>query len=191
MTESFQMSKVIKQMEMDALKTGFQGVRDFVLLSVTKLDCHADHGLRMALRKKNIRLQVVKNSLTRRVFNELGMKIGDDSPYWLGPTMLAWGPESAGELSRAIEAELKNPKTAAAYKDRVTVKGGIVDGQPIDFARMTTMPTRAEAIAEVLAAILGPAGAIAGCLTGSAAQVASQIQTLAEKEEEPAAATPA
>ncbi len=186
------MSKVIKQMEMDALKTNFQGVRDFVVLSVTRLDCHADHGLRAALRKKNVRLQVVKNSLARRVFNELGLKIGDDSPYWLGPTMMAWGTESAGELSRAIDAELKNPKTTAAYKDRVTVKGGIVDGEAIDFARMTTMPTRTEAIAGVLAAILGPAGAIAGCLTGPAAQVAGQIETLTEKKEEGTpAATPA
>jgi large subunit ribosomal protein L10 len=185
-------SKVIKQLEMNALKENFQGVRDLVVLSITKLDCHADHGLRAALRKKKVRLQVVKNSLTRRVFNELGMKVGDDSPYWLGPTALAWGTESAGELSRAIEAELKNAKTAPVYKDRVTVKGGIVDGQPIDFTLMTKMPTRAEAIAGVLAAILGPAGAVAGCLTGPVSQVAGQIKTLAEKKEEGApAATPA
>src|SRR5579859_7047923 len=169
------MSKVIKQMEMNALKENFQGVRDVVVLSVKGLNCHADHNLRSALRKKKIHLQVVKNSLTRRVFNELGLKVGDDSPYWLGPTTLAWGTESAGELSRTVEAELKNPETAAQYKDKVAIKGGIVDGQPVEFALMTKMPTRTEAIAGVLAAILGPAGAVAGCLTGPVSQVASQI----------------
>ncbi len=182
------MSKVIKQMEMDALKDNFQGVRDLVVLSIQGLNCQADHGLRSALRKKKIRLQVVKNSLTRRVFNELGLKVGDDSPYWLGPTALAWGTESAGELSRAIDAELKNAKTAAVYKDKVKIKGGIVDGQAIDFTVMTRMPTRAEAIAGVLAAILGPAGAVAGCLTGPISQVAGQVQTLAERKEEAAPA---
>jgi large subunit ribosomal protein L10 len=185
------MSKVIKQMEMSSLKQSFEGVRDLVVLSVKGLSGQADHGLRMALRKKNIRLQVVKNSLTRRVFQEMGLRIGDDSPYWLGPTTLAWGTESAGELGRAIDAELKNPKTAATYKDKVAIKGGIVDGQPIDFNKMKEMPTRAEAIAAVLGAILGPVNAMLGCLTGPAGQIAAQIQSLAERKEEAAAATPA
>jgi large subunit ribosomal protein L10 len=186
------MSKVIKQMAMNALKQSFEGVRDLVVLSVKGLNSQQEHGLRMAMRKKNVRLQVVKNSLTRRVFHELGLHIADDSPYWIGPTMLAWGTESAGELGRAVETELKNPKTAAAYKDRVNIKGGIVDGQATHFARMTAMPTRAEALASLLAAILGPASAVVGCLTGPASQIASQVQTLAEKKEEPApVATPA
>jgi ribosomal protein L10 len=142
----------------------------------------------MALRKKNVRLQVVKNSLTRRVFHELGLTIDDESPYWIGPTMLAWGTDSAGDLGRAVDSELKNPKTAAVYKDRVTIKGGIVDGRAAAFGLMTAMPTLAEARASLLAAILGPASAVVGCLTGPAAQVAGQIQTLAERKEEPAPA---
>jgi ribosomal protein L10 len=185
------MSKVIKQMAMNALRQSFEGVRDLVVMSVKGLNSQQEHALRMTMRKKNIHLQVVKNSLTRRVFHDLGLNIADDSPYWIGPTMLAWGTDSAGELGRAIDGELKNPKTAAVYKDRVNIKGGIVDGQAADFMLMTKMPTRAEALASLLAAIIGPAGAIASCLTGPAAQVASQIQTLAEKKEEPAAATPA
>jgi hypothetical protein len=44
------------------------------------------------------------------------------------------------------------------------------------------MPTREEAIAGIVAMILGPGSAIAGCLTGPAAQVASQIKTISEKE---------
>jgi large subunit ribosomal protein L10 len=185
-------SKVIKQMEMDALKKTFQDVRDLVVLSVKGLDCRGEHGLRVAMRKRNVRLQVVKNSLTRRVFNELGLRVGDDSPYWLGPTMLAWGTDSLGELSRAIDAELKNAKTAALYKDKVIIKGAIIDGQPFGFEQAVKMPTRAEAIAAVVAAILGPGGAVAGCLSGPAAQVASQIQSISERKEEPApAATPA
>src|SRR5260370_35787275 len=94
------MSKVIKQMEMDSLKATFQGVRDLVVLSANKFDCHADHVVRTTLRKKKIRLQVVKNSLTRRVFNEFGMKGAD---FWQGSTMLAWGGSSLAELSKEIE----------------------------------------------------------------------------------------
>jgi ribosomal protein L10 len=185
------MSKVIKQMEMDALRDAFKDVRDLVLLSIKGLDAQANHGFRATLRKKQVHLKVVKNTLTRRVFGELGLKVGDDSPFWAGPTAVAWGTPSVAELSRAIDDELKNAKTAARYKDKVTVKGAVVEGQPIPFERALKMPTRAEAIANVLAAVLGPAGAVAGCLTGPASQVAGQIQTLSEKKEEGAAAQPA
>src|SRR5258708_9798822 len=101
--ETTPMSKVIKQMEMDALKKAFDGVRDLVVLSVSKLNATADQALRAILRKKNIRLRVVKNSLTRKVFGEMGLNVPDDSPFWLGPTTFAWGANSLADLSKAIE----------------------------------------------------------------------------------------
>jgi large subunit ribosomal protein L10 len=184
------MSKVIKEMQMAAIKETFSEVRDLVVLSVKGLDCHADHSLRAALRKKSVRLQVVKNSLTRKMFGEMGIAVGGDSPYWTGPTTLAWGAPgvSIAEVSRAIETELKNVKTAASYKDKVSVKGAIAEGQPVRFDVALRMPTRLEAIGQVVGMIVGPGSAIAGCLTGPASQIASQIQTLSEKKEEPAAA---
>jgi large subunit ribosomal protein L10 len=176
------MSKVIKQMEMDSLKKTFQGVRDVVVLSIQGLGSTTDNAFRTTLRKKNVRVKIVKNSLTRRVFSELGLGVPVDSPYWIGPTAMAWGANSVAELSRAIDAELKAPKTAPLYKDKIKIKGAIVEGQPIGFEQALTMPTREEAIGGIVAMILGPGSAIAGCLTGPAAQVASQIKTISEKE---------
>jgi large subunit ribosomal protein L10 len=185
------MSKEIKEMQMASIRQTFQEVRDMVVLSVKGLDCHGDHAFRAALRKKSVRLQVVKNSLTRRVFGEMGIAAAETSSFWSGPTTLAWGAQgtSIAEISRAIEAELKNAKTAAAYKDKVAVKGAIAEGQPVGFDVALRMPTRIEAIAQIVGTILGPGSAIAGCLTGPASQIASQIQTIAEKTEEPAAGT--
>jgi large subunit ribosomal protein L10 len=187
------MSKAIKEMQMSSLRGTFQEVRDLVVLSVKGLDCHADHALRAALRKKNVRLQVVKNSLTCKIFGEMGLPAAQASAYWAGPTTLAWGPPgvSIAEVSRAIDAELKNAKMAAAYKDKVAVKGAIAEGQAVGFDVALKMPTREEAIAQIVGMILGPGSAIAGCLTGPASQIASQIQTISEKKEEPAAATSA
>jgi large subunit ribosomal protein L10 len=185
------MSKVIKQMEMDALKKDFNGVRDLVVLSVRKLSATADQALRATLRKKNIRLRVIKNSLTRKVFGEMGLNVPDDSPYWLGPTTFAWGANSLAELSKAIDGELKGLKTAPLYRDRVAVKGAVADGQVVTYEAALKMPTRAEAIGSVLAALLGAGGAIAGCLVGPASQVASQIQKISEKEPAGEAAPPA
>jgi ribosomal protein L10 len=187
------MSKAIKQLQMNALRDTFRDVRDLVVLSVKGLNCHDDHALRASLRKKQVRLQVVKTSLTRRVFGELGIQIGDDSPYWQEPVMLAWGASSAGELSRAVQGELKDPKRGPLYKDKVKVKGGVAEGQPCSFEAMIGMPTRQEALAAVLALILGPGSAVAGCLTGPGGQVASQIEskTKADETQEAGAEAPA
>ena len=184
------MSKAIKQMEMAALRDTFQDVRDLVVLSIKGLNATAEHGLRAALRKKNVRLRAIKNSLTRKVFGELGVNVGDDSPYWAGPTTLAWGAASIAELSRTLDAELRAPKTAALYRDRVTVKGAVADGQPVPFDLALRMPTREEAIAQIVGMVLGAGSSIAACLIGPAGQVASQIETLT-KEKEPAAGEPA
>ncbi len=66
------MSKVIKQMQMDALKNEFSGVKNLVFLSQSRLGAIAENQLRLALRKKSMRLHQVKNSLARKVFAESG-----------------------------------------------------------------------------------------------------------------------
>src|SRR5579884_1027476 len=98
------MSKVIKQMQMDVLKNTFQEVRDMVLLNVVGLDAVTENKMRLDLRKKGIRLQMVKNSLARRVFTDLGLQINTG---WEGSTTVAWGGSSIANLSQEIDAVIK------------------------------------------------------------------------------------
>src|SRR5262245_16059873 len=181
------MSKVIKQMQMDALKITLSGVRDLAVLSIKGLGGTSEVQFRAALRKKNIRLQMVKNSYTRRVFGELGIKVPAESPFWVGTTVLAWGAGSVSELCRGIDTELKDAKKGPQYKDRVTIKGAIVDGQIVSFDTAKSMPTRQEAIGRIVSLMLGPASAIVGAMKGPAATVAGQVKTVSEKKEETAA----
>ena len=130
------MSKKIKQLEMDALGAQFKNVRDLVVLSMTGIGCQADNQMRLALRKKDIRVQVVKNSLTERVFGDLGIKL---TGCWEGPTALAWGAGSLAELCRELDAVMKK-------NDKIKDKTAVIEGQPIPFAQAKTLPTREEAI---------------------------------------------
>ncbi|HEY1379843.1 MAG TPA: 50S ribosomal protein L10 [Gemmataceae bacterium] len=173
------MSKQVKKMQMDVLAQTFRGVKDMVFLSATGIDATTDNKVRLGLRKKNITLMMVKNSLMRRVFGDLGVQPGDNA--WAGPTLVAWGAESVKDLSREVEAALLKD---AKLKDKVKVKTALAEGQPVTFEQALKMPTRKEAIGEIVGMILGPAASIAGCLTGPAAQVASQIQTISEKKPE-------
>ena len=144
------MSKKIKQMQMDALGKQFDGVRDLVLLTVSGVDCLTENKMRLDLRKKNIRMSMVKNSLARQVFTKMGIAL---SEVWTGPTTIAWGANSIAELSRTLEETFKkNDKV----KDKIKVKTAIAEGEEVPFAQALTMPTRQEAIGQLLAAILGP-----------------------------------
>jgi len=166
------MSKQIKQMEMDALKKTFQGIQDLVFLSSSGVNCQTDNQVRLALRKKNIHLQVVKNSLARRVFSELGLKL---ERYWEGPTTVAWGAGSVAELSRELETLIKK-------NDKVKVKGVLAEGQEITFDRALKMPTRTEAIAQVIALGLSPAQRLMAQILAPGSTIARQVKTLTERQ---------
>jgi large subunit ribosomal protein L10 len=176
------MSKVIKQMELDALKKTFGGVRDLIMMKVVGLNAIAENQVRLGLRKKGIRLQMVKNSLARRVFGEYGIKVEEG---WEGSTTLAWGGTSIAALSKEVETLVKK------YDKIVKVKTAIADGQPVPFELALKMPTREEAIGRVVALALAPASRLVGQILGPAASVASQIKTISEKKEEAAPAATA
>jgi large subunit ribosomal protein L10 len=184
------MSKLVRNMEYTTLEKTFSSVRDLVLLAPAKIDAALDYNFRKQLRDKKVKVQMVKNSLAKRVFDASGIKLDDKT--WTGVTLVAWGADSIKDLSKAIDGlikdiEKKDPKTKEKYK----VKAAVADGQIVTMAQALTMPTRLEAIGEIIGMILGPASAIAGCLVGPGGQVASQIATIAERKEEPAAVAPA
>jgi large subunit ribosomal protein L10 len=169
------MSKVIKQMEMATLKKNFEGVRDLIVMKVVGLNAIADNQVRLGLRKKGIRLQMVKNSLAKRVFSEMGIAI---ETGWEGATTVAWGGTSIAALSKEIE-------TLAKKHDKfIKVKTAVADGQQVSFDLALKMPTREEAIGRVVSLALAPASRLVGQILGPAASVASQIKTISEKKEE-------
>lgn len=171
------MAKNIKQMQMQALRDTFSGVKDLVLLTGPGVDSQTDNRMRLELRKKNIRLQVVKNSLARKVFDELGVK----ASKWEGRTVVAWGGTSIAGLSKEIEGWLK--KNDAKTKDKLKPKGAVSEGQEIDFATALTMPTREEAIGRVIMLAMSPARRLVGQLIGPAGYLAGQVKAISEKPE--------
>jgi large subunit ribosomal protein L10 len=175
------MSKKIKQMQMDALKKTFIEVRDMVFLSYSGINAIAENQMRLALRKKNVRLHMVKNSLANRVFKDMGFT-GDFAPILTGPTIVAWGGASIADLTKELAAFLKK-------HDKIKPKAALADGAIISFDQAKKFPTRAEALGRVAGMAIGPGGRILSQLRGPASTVAAQVKQLSEKKEEaPAAA---
>lgn len=171
------MSKKIKELELNTLRKTFKGVKDMVLLQPLKLDSAADFEMRKTLRAKKIRVQMVKNSLVKKVFDENGVKVDPGS----GPTLLCWGADSIKELGTAVDAILKTLRPDPKVPEKIKVKTAVAEGQIVTLDVAKTLPTRQEAIGGVLAALLGPGSAIAGALVGPANQLAGVLKAIEDK----------
>lgn len=170
------MSKLIKQMQMDALKKTFGEVRDMVFLSYSGIPATTENQMRLALRKKNIRLHMVKNSLANRVLKDMGFA-GDFALILQGPTIVAWGSSSIADLSKELDVWIKK-------NNKIKPKAAVADGAMVSFDDAKRFPTRGEALARVAGMVVGPAGRLLSQLRGPASTVAGQVKQLADKKPE-------
>ncbi|GIW89327.1 MAG: 50S ribosomal protein L10 [Isosphaeraceae bacterium] len=188
------MSKYVKELQMDQLKAELNGHRSVLILDLKGLDAVSENRLRLDLRKKNIRLRALKNTLARQVFSQLGLHGLD--PLLTGPSVAAWGGDGVAELAKEISDQVKKLK-------KPQIKGGTVDGVPVGPAQIeeiTKLPSREALIARVIGLALAPAQRIISLANAPAANLAAQLQTIAEADSgagetpapnEPAAAQPA
>jgi large subunit ribosomal protein L10 len=171
------MSKYVKELMMDQLRTDLDGTRSVLVLDLKGLDANAEYGLRRDLRKKSIRLRALKNSLARRVFADMGMD--GLSKYLDGPSVLAWGGDGVPELAKEISTQVKKLKKPA-------IKGGAVDGVivgPDQVEEITKLPSREVLIGQVLGLLLGPAQQVLSMLSSPASTLIGQLEAFVEKQE--------
>jgi large subunit ribosomal protein L10 len=168
------MSKYVKELQMDQLKAELDGARSVLILDLKGLDAIAENRLRLDLRKKKIHLRALKNTLARRVFGESGLTGLD--PYLSGPSVAAWGGDGVAELAKEVSDQVKKLK-------KPEIKGGTVDGVPVgpsQIEEITKLPSREALIARVVGLALAPAQRVVSLANAPAANLAAQLQTLAE-----------
>ncbi len=176
------MSKYVKEMMMDQIRSDLDGTRSVLILDLKGIDAVAEYGLRRDLRKKSIRLRVLKNSLARRVFTDMGMD--GLSKYLEGPSALVWGGDGVPELAKEISAQVKTLKKPA-------IKGGAVEGVivgPDQIEDITKLPSREVLIGQVLGLLLGPAQQVLSQLSSPSSTLIGQFEDFIKKQEGEAAA---
>jgi large subunit ribosomal protein L10 len=182
------MSKYVKELMMDQLKTELDDTRSVLILDFKGLDAVAENQLRLSLRRKSIRVRALKNSLARRVFDDLGL--GELSRFLEGPSVAVWGGDGVAELAKEISAQVKKLKKPA-------IKGGAVDGVvigPEAVEDITKLPSREALIARVVSLALSPARRVVALANAPAGGLLGQLRTMAEgapEEDGGAAGTPA
>jgi large subunit ribosomal protein L10 len=181
--EATEMSKYVKELMMDQLRTELDGDRSVLILDLKGLDAITEFQFRRDLRKKSIKMRVLRNSLARRVFEDMGM--GGLSRCLEGPSVAVWGGAGVAELAKEISDQVKKLK-------KPEIKGGAVDGTvitPEQVEDITKLPSREVLIGQLLGLLLGPAQQVLSMLNSPASTLIGQLEEFAKKQQEGASET--
>jgi large subunit ribosomal protein L10 len=159
-------------------------VADYRGLSMSEID-----GVRTELLKHGARFTVVKNTLTKRAAEEAGVK--ELAELVDGPTAIAFVGESD------MVAVAKSLQDTARQTRILTVKGGILQGQPVSAEQvreLASLPPVDVLQGQILGAIVGPLNAIVGLFTAPPRELVgvidARITQLQEQGETAEAAEP-
>ena len=179
------MSKAIKDMLVDDLKTRLAGVGEVIVVSLGKLDAIQTSNLRQALRKKKIHLQMVKNSLARRA--TLDTPLAPAFERNEGMLAIAWGGEDVVDLAKELD-RLTGVKDFEGFEFR----GGALDGarlEPADVKSVAKWPSRAEQLSLLSGQISSLGSRLSGQISSLGGVLAGQISSRVEELEKSGAAS--
>ena len=148
-----------KQAIVDALAQRISGAGAGILVDYKGITVSEDTALRTELRKNEIEYTVVKNTLTRKARDKLGM--GGLDHVLNGTTSMATADGDPIAPFRIISDYSKK------LGNRFNVKAAFMDGQILteaEIAEMATLPSKSALYSKVLGTMLAPITSLAVCL---------------------------
>ncbi len=155
-----------KKVVVEEIKQKIQDSKSVVLVKFSGLTVAEDTELRREFRKNNIEYKVLKNTLVRRAFNDLGVKDFDEDLN--GPTSVAFGADETGAAKVVMDAVKK-------YDKKVSVKSAYFEEKRLDengVKALAAIPSKQQLYAMLASALLGVPRALAIALNQVAEQKA-------------------
>lgn len=151
MSANFEAKKVV----VEEIKEKIQNSKSIVFVKFSGLTVAEDTELRREFRKNNVEYKVLKNTLIRRAFNDLGTTEFDEDLN--GPTSVAFGSDETGAAKVVVEATKK-------YQDKVVVKSAYFEEKRLDVngvKALASIPSKQQLYAMLASALLGVPRALA------------------------------
>ena len=148
-----------KQAIVEALAQRIQNAGAGVLVDYKGITVAEDTALRTELRKEGVEYTVVKNTLTRRALDQLGMNELDS--VLNGTTSLATAENDPIAPFRIISDYSKK------LGERFNIKAAFMDGKVLndaEIAEMAELPSKDALYAKVLGTMIAPITSLAVCL---------------------------
>ena len=173
------MSKPVKEMIIDEYRNRFDGVTGGVVVQIRGLDATENNSFRNELRKKEIRVAVLKNTLARKAFTDGPLESINSALE--GPTAFIWGAESPVDVARELVDWAKK-------LEQLELKAALLDGEFFEgnagVKKLSTFPTRDEAQAKVVTLLLSPHKNVVGAASSPGSKILGVIKTMQEKLED-------
>jgi len=166
--------------EVKAIAERFQSARSIVMADYTGLTVAQMTQFRSQCRAQNVECRVVKNRLAIIAADQADLAVIKD--HLKGPTALVLGPESQVDPAKIV---IEFAKT----NEKLTVKGGILDGQYLDAQQveaLSKIPSKDELIAQMMGSINSPLTGIAGTVNGVMSALARALDAVAKQKAEAA-----
>ncbi len=170
------MSKTVKSMILQDYAARFGEESDVAVISIRGVEANDNNAFRASLRKKDINVTIIRNTLAKRHF--AGTALEGLAPVLEGPSALAYGGASVVEIARELIELIKT-------FPHVELKGAILDGELFEGAAgveaLSKFPTREEALGQTVQLILSPAQKLVASAMGPGRKIASLVKTIEEK----------
>ena len=148
-----------KQAMVEALAARIQNASAGVFVDYKGITVSEDTALRTEMRKDNVNYTVVKNTLTRKALEKLGMTGLDD--ILNGTTSLATAENDPIAPFRILSDYSKK------LNDRFNIKAAFMEGKVLsesEIAEMAQLPSKDALYAKVLGTMIAPITGLAVCL---------------------------
>jgi large subunit ribosomal protein L10 len=177
------MSLFIKNQIQNDYEKKFDGVTEFVVIDTTGISGLDNNLFRGEMKKKNMHLSVVKNSLMRLALKKKGME-NAGQVFQSGPCVVVYGGDSVIDVAKEVLVwgkKFKAIKPKGAYVDGCVMKGDNA------VAALSKMPTRAELQGQIVQIALTPGSTLASAILSPGSAIAGCLKTMIENKEKEAA----
>ncbi len=161
------------------LEAKFAGAKAAVLSDYCGLNVQEISDLRGMLRKADVELHVVKNTLARRAVESTHLK--PLAEYVKGPTAIALTIDDAVGMAKVLaDYARKEPK--------LDIRAGIVEGRVLtaeQIAQVAELPSREVLLAQMLGAMQNPLSGLVGVLHGVLRQLLYALVAIKEAKGQP------
>ena len=160
----------------DEIGRRYGSIDSACVIDISGLDAVNTNHMRGELKKQNIRMHVIKNSIARRAL--AGSPLEPLANALCGPCALVFGEPAITDIAKELA------KWAKEY-EVLTLKNGIMEGDPDLFTveELSKMKSQTELVADIAMLICSPGRTIAGQLRAPAGKIAGCLKALIERNE--------
>lgn len=172
------MKKEEKNQHIEVLKEKLIANNYIYIADTSKLNAGKTSELRRLCFKRNVKLEVVKNTLLRKAMEQTGKDFSPLYEVLIGHTSLMFA--ETGSLPARLIKEFRKKS------ERPMIKGAFIEGMTFigdsSIEQLVSIKSKNELIADIIGLLQSPARNVISALQSSGGKLSGIIKTLSEKE---------